>query len=78
MNRHLTFQVRCEAFAARRRRFVDMHEDFSSSSSLRSPVASRGASFDTLDDVANDDESGGVGAAGIGDLCMPLLLRPAV
>jgi hypothetical protein len=24
-----------------------------------------------IDDVANDDESGGVGAAGIGDLCVP-------
>ena len=78
MNRHLTFQERREAFTARRGRFVDMHEDSSSSCSLRSPVASIAASFDTLDDVANDNESGGVGAAGIGDLCMPLLLRPAV
>ena len=35
------------------------------------PVASVAASFDTLDDVADDDESGGIGAAGIVDLCMP-------
>jgi hypothetical protein len=70
MNRQLTFQERCKAFAARRGRFVDMLED-DDSSSLRSPVASVAASFDTLDDVANDDESGGVGVAGIGDLCVP-------
>ncbi len=39
---------------------------------LHSPVASVDASFDTLDDddVADDDESSGVGAAGIGDLCV--------
>ena len=70
MDSHLTFQERCEAFAARRGRFVDMHED-DDSSSLRSPVASVAASFDTLDEVADDYESGGVGAAGIGDLCVP-------
>ena len=40
-------------------------------SSLCSPVASAAASFNTLDDVANDDESGGVGTAGISDLCVP-------
>ncbi len=47
MNRQLSFQERREAFAARRGRFVDMHED-DDSSSLRSPVASVTASFDTL------------------------------
>ena len=70
MDSHLTFQERCEAFAARRGRFVDMHED-DDASSLRSPVASVAATFDTLDDVADGDENGDVGAAGIGDLCMP-------
>jgi hypothetical protein len=70
MDRQLSFQERREAFAARRGRFVDMHED-DDSSSLRSPVASVTASFDTFDDVAVDDESGSVGAAGIGDLCVP-------
>ena len=70
MDSHLTYQERCEAFAARRGRFVDMHED-DNSSSLRSPVASVAYSFDTLDDDADDDEIGGVGAAGIGDLCVP-------
>ena len=70
MESHLTYQERCEAFAARRGRFVDMHED-DNSSSLRSPVASVAYSFDTLDDDADDDEIGGVGAAGIGDLCVP-------
>ena len=49
----------------------DMHEYNSPPSSLCSPVASAAASLDTLDDVANDDESGGVGTAGIGDLCVP-------
>ena len=70
MDSHLTYQERCEAFAARRGRFVDMHED-DDSSSLRSPVASVAYSFDTLDDDADDNEIGGVGAAGIGDLCVP-------
>ncbi len=70
MDSHLTFQERCEAFAARRGRFVDMLED-DDSSSLRSPVASVAYSFDTLDDVADDDESGEVGAAGVGDLRVP-------
>jgi len=70
MDSHLTFQERCEAFAARRGRFVDMLED-DDSSSLRSPVASVAYSFDTLDDVADDDESGEVGAAGAGDLRVP-------
>ena len=71
-SRQLTFQERREAFAARRGRFVDIHED-DDSSSLCSPVASVNASFDTLDDddVVDDDESGGVGAAGIGNLCVP-------
>jgi hypothetical protein len=40
-----------------------MHED-DDSSSLRSPVASVAASFDTLDDVTDDDENGDVGVAG--------------
>ena len=70
MNRQLSFQERREAFTARRGRFVDMHED-GDSSSLRSPVASVTASFDTLDDVADDDENIVIGAAGIGDLCVP-------
>ena len=70
MDSHLTFQERCEAFTAQRGRFVDMHED-DDSSSLRSPVASIAASFDTLDDVADDNENGDIGVAGIGDLCMP-------
>jgi hypothetical protein len=70
MNRQLSFQERCEAFAARRGRFVVMHKENDSSSSLRTPVASAAASFDTLD-VANDDENSDVGVAGIGDLCVP-------
>jgi hypothetical protein len=48
MNRQLSFQERCEAFAAQRDRFVGMHED-NDSSSLRTPVASVTVSFDTLD-----------------------------
>jgi hypothetical protein len=71
MNRQLSFQERRKAFAVHHGRFVDMHEDDDSSSSLCTPVASVAASFDTLDDVANDDENGDVGAAGIGDLCVP-------
>jgi hypothetical protein len=70
MNRQLSFQERREAFAARRGRFVVMHKDNDSSSSLCTPVASVAASFDTLD-VTDDDENGDVRAAGIGDLCMP-------
>jgi hypothetical protein len=70
MNRQLSFQERREAFTARRGRFVNMHED-NNFSSLHTPVASVAASFDTLDNVANDDENGDVRAAGIGDLCMP-------
>ena len=66
-----TFQERREAFAARRGRLVDMREDDSPPSSLCSPVASAAASFDSLDDVTDDNESGGVGVAGIGDLCLP-------
>ena len=69
MNRKLSFQEHCEAFAARRGRFVDVHK-YDNSSSLRPPVASVTVSFDTLDDVADDDESGRAGAAGIGDLCV--------
>ena len=60
-----TFQERREAFAARRSRLVDTREDDSPPSSLCSPVASAAASFDSLDDA------GGVGVAGIGDLCLP-------
>jgi hypothetical protein len=60
-----TFQERREAFAARRGRLVDIREDDSPPSSLCFPVASAAASFDSLDDV------GGVGVAGIGDLCLP-------
>ena len=60
-----TFQERREAFAARCGRLVDMREDDSPPSSLCSPVASAAASFDSLDDA------GGVGVAGIGDLCLP-------
>ena len=71
MNRQPTFQERCEAFAACHGRLVDMREDDSPPSSLCSPVASAAVSFDALDDVADDNESGGVGAAGIGDLCVP-------
>jgi hypothetical protein len=63
MNRKLSFQEHCEAFAARRGRFVDMHK-YDNSSSLRPPVASVTVSFD-------NDESGRAGAAGIGDLCVP-------
>jgi hypothetical protein len=70
MNRQLSFQERHKAFTAWRGRFVVMHEDDDSSSSLRTPVASVAASFDTLD-VANDDENSDVGVAGIGDLCVP-------
>jgi hypothetical protein len=71
INRQFTFQERCKAFAARHGRLVDMRKDDSSSSSLCTPVASVAASFDTRDDVANDDESSGIGVAGIGDLCVP-------
>jgi len=70
MNRQLFFQERREAFTARRGRFVDMHKD-DDSSSLCSPVAFVTASHETLDDVADDNENGDIGAAGIGDLCMP-------
>jgi hypothetical protein len=70
MNRQLPFQEHCKAFAARRGRFVVMHKDDDSSSSLRTPVASVAALFDILD-VADDDENGDVGAAGIGDLRVP-------
>jgi hypothetical protein len=70
MNRQLSFQEHRDAFTARRGRFVNMHKD-DDSSSLRTPVASVVASFDTLDDVADDNENGDVGAAGIGDLCAP-------
>jgi hypothetical protein len=49
MNRQLSFQEHRDAFAARHGRFVDMHED-DNSSSLRTPVASVTASFDTLDE----------------------------
>jgi hypothetical protein len=65
-----TFLEHCKAFADRRGRFVDMHEDDNSSSSLHTSVASRIPSFDTLD-VSDDDEDGDVGAAGMGDLCVP-------
>jgi hypothetical protein len=70
MNRQLSFQEHRKAFAARRGRFVNMHED-DDSSTLRSPVASVAVSFDTLDDVDDDYEIGDVGATGIGDLCVP-------
>ncbi len=50
MNRQLSFQERREAFAARRGRFVDMHED-DNFSPLHTPVASVAASFDNLDDM---------------------------
>ncbi len=76
MNRQLSFQERREAFAARRSRFMDMHEDHYSSSSLRTPVASVAASFDTLD-VADNNENGDIGAAGIGDLCVPSIAAGA-
>ena len=62
-NRQLSFQERHEAFTTLCGRFVNMHED-DDSSSLRSPVASVAASFDTLDDVTDDDENGDVGVAG--------------
>ena len=64
MNRQLSIQEHCEAFAARRGRFVDMHK-YDNSSSLLPPVASVTVSFETLDDVTDDDESGRAGAAGI-------------
>ncbi len=70
MNRQLSFQERRKAFAARCGRIINMHKDNDSSSSLRTPVASIAASCDTLD-IANDDENGDVGVAGIGDLCVP-------
>ena len=70
MNRQLSFQEHHEAFTAQRGRFVDMHKD-DDSSSLHSPVAFIAASFDTLDDVADDDENGDIRVAGIGDLCVP-------
>ncbi len=41
------------------------------SSSLRSPVASVAATFDTLDDVTDGDENSDVGGAEIDDLCVP-------
>ena len=70
MNRQLFFEQCREAFTARRGRFVNMHKD-DDSSSLCSSGASVTASLDTLDDVDNDDENSNVGAAGIGDLCVP-------
>jgi hypothetical protein len=76
MNRQLSFQECREAFAARRGRFVVMHKTNDSSSSLHTPIASVAASFDTLD-VADDNENGDVGAAGIGDLCVPSIAAGA-